>query len=272
MSVIRRTRRPDGFYILDNNIARDKRLSWPARGILIYLLTKPDNWQANIQDLINQTVDSELPSGRDAVRARVNELERVGYIRRSQTRDESGKLTGVCLDVYDYPATDEPAPDDGSPETDNPAPDKPASANPTLRSTELKEIPSNKKETASAEPSDFGENFTEELNAPRSALAGDCKKGGSTYCRCKDCQKAVKRLILNHDNRWDRQKYFDCPSSQTLIKHWSNWNTSHPVDDILREIDVGISQKKYKPGAEKPFSTAIELAILRLDFAASNAA
>ena len=43
--VIRVRKRPNNFVMLDKTFLEDDRLSFKAKGILAYLLSKPDNWK-----------------------------------------------------------------------------------------------------------------------------------------------------------------------------------------------------------------------------------
>jgi hypothetical protein len=139
MAIIRSSRPENNFYILDKKISEDKRLSWGARGLLVYLLGKPDHWQVSTASLINATAEARIHSGRDAVRAFLSELISIGYMTRTPARDENGKIAG-----YDYfvseictpPETDYPG---TAPETDYPAPAEPAPANPRQVSTDFKQ-------------------------------------------------------------------------------------------------------------------------------------
>lgn len=134
MSTMRRAARPEGnFYILDKSISEDKDLSWAARGLLIYLLGKPDNWEVSVQNLINQTTGARVHSGRDAVRALIRELADSGYVRKFTIHGEGGKFAGYGYEVTEVKS----APETPKPETDKPSPDQPAAANPQLISTEV---------------------------------------------------------------------------------------------------------------------------------------
>jgi hypothetical protein len=53
----------------------DKRLSWKAKGLLLYLLSKPDNWNANSIQL-----EGESKDGRESVLSGLKELRENGYI------------------------------------------------------------------------------------------------------------------------------------------------------------------------------------------------
>lgn len=79
----------------------DKKLSWGARGLLSYLLLKPDNNSLVINSLIEQTKESAKPTGRDGVYSIINELIAAGYIIKTELRDK-GKITGYHYEFKLY--------------------------------------------------------------------------------------------------------------------------------------------------------------------------
>ncbi|WP_176058101.1 hypothetical protein [Paraburkholderia sp. BCC1876] len=115
MSIIRAPRPQEKFYILDKKISEDKRLSWAARGLLIFLLGKPDHWKVSIQNLINETAESGAPLGRDGVRKIINDLKAAGYITRIQSKTEGGEFGEVEYQVSESPLTEYPSPVEPSP-------------------------------------------------------------------------------------------------------------------------------------------------------------
>jgi hypothetical protein len=82
---------------VDKAFLNDNRLSFRAKGIMAYLLSKPDNWELNTQELQNASKE-----GRDAVRAAVKELISLGYVRYEKKR-VNGKFTHVYT-VHEDPA------------------------------------------------------------------------------------------------------------------------------------------------------------------------
>ena len=130
MSIIRAPRKESNYYILDKKISEDKRLSWAARGLLVFLLGKPDHWTVNVQALINETKGSRKPVGRDGVYALIDELIKAGYVTRSQSRNAAGVLGEVH-----YLVSEEPLP--AQPYTAQPLPAQPRPANPPLVSTDV---------------------------------------------------------------------------------------------------------------------------------------
>lgn len=82
MTIIRGPQPRENFQILPNATARDKRLSFRARGLLVLMLSYPENWQFNRDWLARQT-DGE---GVSAVRTALTELENAGYLTRRRIR------------------------------------------------------------------------------------------------------------------------------------------------------------------------------------------
>lgn len=153
MSIRRGPRLETRFYTLNKSISEDGRLSWAARGVLIFLLGKPDNWEVSVKHLINQTAEAVgKASGRDAVRVILKELEQVGYLVADVARSEGGVFNGMAYTVCEIPE-----PKTETPGPDNPAPDKPAPANPPLTSNDLNqgtETPENNESLGASAPCD----------------------------------------------------------------------------------------------------------------------
>ena len=136
MSIIRGPRPDSNFYILDKKISEDKRLSWAGRGLLIYLLGKPNHWQVSVQALVNETKGSPKATGRDATWSLLRELMDAGYCTRNQTRKSDGTLGEMDYMISEdsrlHPLTVEPL-------TAYPGTAEPGTANPTQVSIELKQ-------------------------------------------------------------------------------------------------------------------------------------
>jgi hypothetical protein len=136
MAIVRQKRPEGNFYILDKAISEDRRLSWAARGVLIFLLGKPDHWKVSIQSLINETQDADPHSRRDAIYKIIRELEGIGYVSKVQAKCIDGSFGEVdymvgetCSPVTDFP--------EAAPLTDLPLTAEPLTANPYLVSTDV---------------------------------------------------------------------------------------------------------------------------------------
>lgn len=79
--------------------AQDKSLSYEARGLLAYLLSKPHDWQVKIHDL-----QHEKYAGRDKVQRILKELAARGYLTRPQKyQDKTGKWCWTPYYVWEEP-------------------------------------------------------------------------------------------------------------------------------------------------------------------------
>lgn len=133
MSIIRAPRPEGNFYLLNKAISEDRRLSWAARGVLVFLLGKPDHWRVSPAHLRGETAECAKPTGRDGIYSLIDELIKAGYVRRHQPRTEAGILGEVTYLVSESPLPDSPYP--AGPHTAEPLP-----ANPTLVSIEGKQV------------------------------------------------------------------------------------------------------------------------------------
>lgn len=143
MSIIRAPRPKSNWYTLDKRISEDSRLSWAARGLLIFLLGKPDHWEVSVKHLINQTENAiGKSSGRDAVRVILKELEKAGYLVADLARGEGGAFSGMAYTVREIAEStdvEREKPETGFPAPAKPTPAKPAPENPHQVKTERKQ-------------------------------------------------------------------------------------------------------------------------------------
>ncbi|WP_025693906.1 hypothetical protein [Paenibacillus durus] len=80
-----------------NESLQDNLLSFKARGLLAYMLSKPDSFRFHIDELVKHGTD-----GKDSVRAGLKELEQCGYIKRYSVK-EKGKIQSWEMDIYEKP-------------------------------------------------------------------------------------------------------------------------------------------------------------------------
>ena len=135
MSVFR-VEKSREFTVIANHIFKDRTLSAKAKGLLVEMLSLPENWDYTLKGLTCLFTD-----GLDSIRQGIRELEEHGYIVRERKRDTKGRLGGMEYVIYETPR--EPAestseePDCADPAGDNPTPenpiqDKPAEGTATL--------------------------------------------------------------------------------------------------------------------------------------------
>ena len=106
---IHRSARMRFFTTLGNEVLRDNRLSFCARGILGHLLSLPDGQRGDIRTLADRT-----PEGRERVASALRELETFGYLKREVKRTPEGRVY-TEVDVFDTPGgpSAQVAPDPG---------------------------------------------------------------------------------------------------------------------------------------------------------------
>ena len=86
------------YTIVSQNIMRDTTLSLTERGMLLTLLSLPDNWHLTIMGLCQI-----LPDGKDKIAKTLNSLIEKGYITRLQSRSKRGRFNSTDLEVHETP-------------------------------------------------------------------------------------------------------------------------------------------------------------------------
>lgn len=115
-TIVRVVKRENPYVQIDKTPINDVRLSWKAKGLLVYLISKPDDWTIILDDLIKHAKD-----GRDSVKAGLRELEATGYLSRNQIRYDDGTFGPMEFVVYEIPQTIDTT--EFLPETENPSTD-----------------------------------------------------------------------------------------------------------------------------------------------------
>ncbi len=100
-TIVRSARRPQSYTIVDNDVIGDDRLSLRTRGLLVWILSKPDGWAVTADALAEHHRE-----GQSAIKTALRELESAGYLVRVKSRQRavSGRLVWVWeTTVYDRP-------------------------------------------------------------------------------------------------------------------------------------------------------------------------
>lgn len=122
MSIIRSPRQAQNFTIVSNSVCLDSRLSMRALGLLIRLLSRPDNWKTT-----SETIAREFDCGREQVRSVLRELAESGYMILKKEQNEQGHWSSSWF-VFDTPNS--PTPEAKEPERIDPKPGKPEPGKP----------------------------------------------------------------------------------------------------------------------------------------------
>ena len=142
-----RVEKNKGYTVMSNHHLRNKELTLKAKGLLSQMLSLPENWDYTLAGLSHINKESI-----DAIRTAVLELEKAGYIKRSQGRDEKGKMTAITYTIYEQPISpvlDQPVlenPTSDKPILEKPKADNPTSENPMQLNKDIQNTDLSKKE------------------------------------------------------------------------------------------------------------------------------
>lgn len=136
MAAVRTVKNKD-YSIVHNGFINNKNLSFKAKGLLLYFLSKPDKWEFYIKEIAKNSKD-----GVESISSGIKELEDNGYIHKNFKRNKDGKLSGG----YDFTVYEEPQPKQEKTETvKNLSGNLPIRENRPLINTELISNTNNKK-------------------------------------------------------------------------------------------------------------------------------
>lgn len=178
-TFIRRAPHRTAYVVVANATVRDEALSWGARGLLVYLLSLPDDWRVRQADLV-----ARAPEGRTVVERLLRELIDAGYLRRSYEQTAAGRTVEIL--VYETPEIAEQVDLDldGSRESR-----EPTAENPRRGSRGIEEVPRDVVPRATRESRGaiyealvavFGEPGTRGARAFYGKIAGSLLDAGAT--------------------------------------------------------------------------------------------
>jgi hypothetical protein len=128
-----KSHRTGDFTTVNNRFINDASLDWESKGMLLYLLSRPPEWQIIISDLINKSTN-----GRDSVYKILKNLQEKRYLKREVLREDSnnkGRITKNIYHIFEIPY--EPEENNAAlvtalPNTAPPLPAMPDQVEPTL--------------------------------------------------------------------------------------------------------------------------------------------
>ncbi len=95
--TIFRVAKTENFTVLLNDTLRDSRLSLEAIGLLVRLLSRPQDWQVHFEALRR-----ESQIGRDKLRRILRELGKAGYLIRKRIHRDDGRFVWIT-EVHEIP-------------------------------------------------------------------------------------------------------------------------------------------------------------------------
>lgn len=91
------------FGVIPNSILNDKTLSAKAKGLWVYLQSKPNGW-----DFSTERIANDFSDGITSIRSGLQELEEKGFLLRKPERN-NGKYNGYTYTLLDIPMQEEPS-------------------------------------------------------------------------------------------------------------------------------------------------------------------
>ncbi|WP_442756611.1 hypothetical protein ACNHKD_08435 [Methylocystis sp. JAN1] len=183
--TIYRPARRAQYTVVSNALMNDERLSADALGVLVYLLSRPDDWAIHRDQLM-----ARFKIGRDKLQAIFRELSGFGYARLEAVAvAESGQLAGKRWVIIEEPEAENRQPENPSlgsatDERVSRRSEKPTVGKPgRIINTELRPITESELKTVSPNPQ----------NATREGGEGLCDEGAAAS-------------IAVHPDAWERFK------------------------------------------------------------------
>jgi len=125
-TIFRVAKNKDNPYVMiDKRPLENTLLSWKAKGLLAYLLSRPDDWEIILGDLIKRSTDGE-----SAVRSALKELRSIGHVRYLARERIKGQVGRAIWEVHEVPIPDSENHSQVEPDSDFPNGVKPNVENP----------------------------------------------------------------------------------------------------------------------------------------------
>ena len=97
-NIIRIQKRENPFVMIDKAFIRNPKLSAKAKGLLVYLLSLPPNWELKVKELLEHFTDGE-----SSIRNGLKELMQQGYAYYEQPRDDKGNFAAGRWIIFETP-------------------------------------------------------------------------------------------------------------------------------------------------------------------------
>ena len=98
MATFRTVKESGDFVTVHKSFVYDERLSAKSKGILLYFLSRPDDWQIYTSEVVKHMQD-----GQKSINNGIKELIENGYVKRKQKRNDAGAFNGYEYLVYEKP-------------------------------------------------------------------------------------------------------------------------------------------------------------------------
>jgi hypothetical protein len=233
MTTIRNVTKRHGFSMPWVTAQDGKRvaggLSFEARGVLAYLLSKPDDWVIQIEDLM-----AEGGIGRDKVKNILKELRDAKYLATEMRHDENGRFVGKSERLHEVSHRNTEIQYYGDRDTENPSNGK--SSERIIHPIHNKENTQKKEKIAAAEavgdqpieltPEQLFDQAAKHNKSPQ-IIAAELKAAGYTpedipqihaYCVRKGYEGFTPAALAKHAAAWRATQQKSAASGLSIFK------------------------------------------------------
>ena len=190
------------YVVISKEGLEDTRLSWKARGILSYLLGKPDTWKVVMEHL-----KKEAPDGARSLRSGLLELQFFGYLEKFVEKDK-GRFKQFGYNIYEV------------------------SQKPDATIDEYNKIKENKKDKEKKRKTSYNHPFLRFAQMENSTLVSNdivynelkhtCEKNGEDMC--VKCEMLKQKIELGTEYGFE----FDVKNSKKML---DNLTELHKTED-----------------------------------------
>ena len=259
MAIIK-VNKTKNYTTISNFHLREKDMSLKAKGLLSLMLSLPEDWDYSVGGLAKLSKD-----GKDSVTNTLMELERFGYVKRTQCLNDKNQFDGYDYDIYEEPQFEEETPLTGNPLTGNPQ-----QLNTNILNTNLIKEEKYKKEEKCEIP------YVEIIDYLNLKTKSHYKYNTN---KTRDCIKArwnegfrledFKKVIDNKSKEWlgdpkyenylrpetlfgnKFEGYLNSKSTRRYLGNKQVKDTPNWYEDYQREVSNLIENNKAKNGEEK---------------------
>lgn len=244
MALLRNLSR-EKFTVIDNIAVRDDDLSLKALGLLVKLLSLPDNWEFSENGLIAIF----KKDGQASIRSGLKELEEFGYLTRTKMRDSKGRVNGVEWIITENPRLDKPNLE--NPRVEYPSLENPSLENPSMENPNLENQPQYNTNTIKNDNKEIHNNkiLSEPLaSAPKKPKETRHKYGeyNNVLLSDDDLAKLQEEFPTDYTSRIENLSSYMASTGKTYKNHLAtirNWARK----DAERRCAVKAPTKEQKP-------------------------
>lgn len=225
------------YTVVDNHIINDERLSWKARGLFMFLWSRPSDWSF----FETEVEKHSKKDGRSSLRSGIKELEECGYIKRKRVRNQKGQVSTSYWELCDKPTLEKPTLD------------KPTQDNRTLLSTNelsTNELSTNKKNSSKQVSSNSLSEDFEKLWKLYPKKVGK-KKALASYKRAIKkgvTNKEIQIGIVNYKKYLDKTDWLQPADGSTWFNNerWEDENYTEPTNNPTNKYNNSSWEEKLK--------------------------